>query len=237
MFKAIDKHIERLLKEHLHKRRGAILDKTLDEYIKSHHPDMQTLEELKAMLEVQVEQAFAYGDSVTIGARIITSRWVFWSTLSISIIVTVALTPNPATALVPIIVAPLTSSLLTYFLSIATIPTSYDYLVYGAMNSAIVAFDQRIKERENSLITIPELIDKQEIDNALDNKRRKIKSRRKIIKTNSTTNDSDESISVANKSYLSTISQSDYTLWKSAEDITDAVDPEPLFSKPLRFDL
>ncbi len=149
MIGPIDKWIEKLIARTVRKKRNKILRETIDAYIEKHHPDDETLAELKEALEVEMDRIFAFLERSLIHASVLRARYTFWITAIISTAIIIALASFPITTSIAPFFVPLMAAFVSWAVALATIPVSYIHAVKGAMSARVLNFELALLEKDD----------------------------------------------------------------------------------------
>lgn len=174
MIGLIDKAIEKILKRALHKKRDAIFQKTLDDYITTHNPDEETIAALTKKLNDDIDRIITLADRSIIHANMLRARYVFWITAIIGTAIVLALAAYPVTTSIAPFFVPLMAAFVGWAVAVGTIPVSYIHTVKGVMDAAVVTFDKEQLEILNDIGKEPHPADIEELQKIADDLLRKI---------------------------------------------------------------
>lgn len=145
MLGIIDKPLKKFLLKKLHKKRQKIIDKTVKDFAQKYHPEASVLNELKRLLENEADRIYPIVDDSILESGIKRARYIFWVTAITSSILAaflVAITHGIALS----IIIPIVTALISWGVSLGTIPISYDQRVQGSMDSTVITFLKKLDD-------------------------------------------------------------------------------------------
>lgn len=139
----LDKKIEKKLKKKLDAKKPKHIAEALSE-LKDTHPEIDTemFEEIRLKFMSEANRVTEIADSSLLRAGIRRAKWMLLGSFIVTaglIGITVAVTHGSA-----IILLPLVSPLVTWLLTVVTIPINYDERMIGGLNSKLIEYYEEI---------------------------------------------------------------------------------------------
>lgn len=162
MIGPIDRLIRFFLKNHLHRRRKAIINNALSRF-KTHYPDacVEDILELKGRFKFEAIRIYKVVDQAILEANLKRARYIFWFMAVFSTLW--GIYGGFSGEIISSYFSPLVMASLAWFVSWATIPILYNGRITGAMNSITAvfvhenSFIKRSKQLSNNALILEEI--------------------------------------------------------------------------------